>query len=50
VVDLRDDGEAVALDALDEPDLPERLPPIELLRHDAAGQPLEASHVAGHGQ
>ena len=38
VMRLRDQGEAVALEALDEPRLPQRLGPIEALRVDAPGQ------------
>ena len=41
VVDLGNDREAVALQPLDEPRLPEGLPPVELLRHQAAGQALQ---------
>jgi hypothetical protein len=50
VVDLRHDGEAVALEPLDEPRFPERLAPVELLRHHAAGQALELALVAGQRQ
>ena len=38
--------EAAALETLDEPHLPHRLPAVELLRHDAAGQALELALVA----
>jgi hypothetical protein len=50
VVHLRDDGEAVALHPIDEPRLPQRLAPVELLRHQAAGEPLELTLVAGQGE
>jgi hypothetical protein len=50
VVHLGDHREAVVLEPVDEPHLPERAVTIELLRHDATGQPLEAPDVAGHGQ
>jgi hypothetical protein len=46
VMDLRDDGEVTALEALHEPKLPHRLRAIELLRHDTAHEPLEATLVA----
>ena len=36
MVGLRQDGETVTLQAVDEPELPERLAAIELLREDAA--------------
>ena len=47
---LADDREAPALDALDEPELPEGLPAIELLRHHPPHEPLERAQVARHGQ
>jgi len=50
VVDLGDGREAVSLDALDDPQLPERLSAVELLRHDPPGQPLELPHVPRHRQ
>ena len=50
VVYLRDDGEAVALQSVDEPRLPQRLPPVELLRHQATGEPLELTLVTGQRQ
>ncbi len=40
VVDLRDDREAIALETLHDPGLPQRLRAIELLRHDPAGERL----------
>ena len=43
VVHLADQCGAIALDPLDDPQLPERFPGVELLRHDARDQPLELS-------
>jgi hypothetical protein len=51
VVDLRDDGEAIrARETFDDPHLPQRLRAIELLRHDATGEPLELPLVSGPRQ
>ena len=41
VMQLGDDGEAVAGQSFDVPELPERLPAVEWLRHDPPGQALE---------
>jgi hypothetical protein len=50
-MDLRDDGEPVAaVEALDDPHLPERLRAIELLRDDATGEALQLLVVARPGQ
>jgi hypothetical protein len=46
----RDTSEAPALDALHEPELPERLSAVELLGHDAPRQPLQPALVSGRGQ
>src|SRR6185503_11284498 len=46
VMRLGDDREAIALEPLDHPHLPERLPAIELLRHQPAGEALEEPLVA----
>src|SRR3989475_2832703 len=47
MVDLGDDGEALpALEALDDPHLPERLGAVELLGHDAAREALQLLRVA----
>ncbi len=50
MVGLRDDGEAIAAQPLDEPELPERLVAVEPLREDAAGERLERLLVSGLGQ
>ena len=47
---LGDDGEAIAAQALDEPELPERPVAVEPLREDAAGERLERLLVGGLGQ
>ncbi len=47
---LGEDGEAVVVEALDEPDLPERLVAVELLGEDAAGQVLQLALGAGRGE
>jgi hypothetical protein len=45
VVILRHEREAIPVQAVDDPQLPERLPAIELLREDEPAQPLELSLV-----
>ena len=47
---LVDDGEATALETLDQPDLPQRLGPVEALRRDAADQPAQLLVGARLGQ
>jgi hypothetical protein len=41
VVDLRHQGPAIVLDALDHPHLPQRLGPVEPLGHDPADEPAQ---------
>jgi len=48
VVNLRYDGEAILLQALHEPELPQRTVAFQLLRHDAPRQPLESPHIPGN--
>ena len=50
VVGLGQEREAVVLETLDDPDLPERLVAVELLREDAAGQVHELALRARGGQ
>ena len=50
VMHLVDHRHPAAFEALDEPRLPERLPAIEPLRHDARAQALELRHVTRAGQ
>ena len=50
VVGLRQHREAVALEALDEPDLPERLVAVELLGEHAAGEVPQLLLGAGGGE
>ncbi len=50
VVDLRDDGEAVALEALDDPELPQRLLAVEALGEDAPDHALELTLGSRSGQ
>jgi len=50
VVGLADDGEAPAVEAIDQPDLPERLGAIQPLGEQPSGQPLQRRVVAGTGQ
>ncbi len=47
---LRDQGEAALAEPLDEPQLPERLGPVELLGEDASRHPAEHVLVAGRGE
>ena len=50
VVHLRDHREAVALEALDDPHLPERPLAVEVLLHDARREALQLLLVAGPRQ
>ena len=50
VMDLRDQREAVLLDALDDPDLPERSRAVEMLLHHARREPLQLLLGAGTRQ
>ena len=50
VVGLGQQGEAVALQPLHQPELPERLGAVELLREDARGEPLQLLLAARLGQ
>ncbi len=47
---LGDDREAVAREALHEPDLPQRLGAVQALGEDPPGQALEGRVVGGLGQ
>ncbi len=47
VVRLADHGDPVALQSLDDPRLPQRFAPIQLLRHDACAQTLQLPLVSG---
>jgi hypothetical protein len=49
-MNLGDDGEAVVLQALDDPKFPQRLGTVELLGNDSPGQALELLITAGAGQ
>ncbi len=49
VVRLHEQREAIVGEALDHPELPERFPAIELLRHDARRQLLQLRVVPGRG-
>lgn len=50
MVGLGYEREAPALESFDDPDLPERLVAIELLRDDARGESLQLPLVAGARQ
>jgi len=50
MVALADDGEAVFVKALDQPQLPERLGAVELLREDPCGEVAQLLLGAGRGQ
>ena len=50
VVRLGDDREAVVADAVDEPQLPQRLGAVQALGEDAAGQPAQLVLAGGRGQ
>jgi hypothetical protein len=51
MMDLADHGDALtAIEAFNDPDFPQRLGAVEVLRHEARRQPLELALVAGLGQ
>ena len=50
VMGLRDEGETVIAEPLRHPDLPQRLRPVELLRHDPGRESFQLAVVARRGQ
>ena len=46
-MDLADDGEAISVEAFDDPNFPERAIAIELLRHDSRRELLQLGFAAG---
>jgi hypothetical protein len=50
VVCLREDGEAVVLEPLDDPKLPERLPAVQGLGHDLPHEPFQQTLVPRAGE
>ena len=49
-MDLRDDGESIPLQAVDDPHLPERLPAIQELGDDPPAETLQLSFITRVGK